>query len=103
MFIISKSDGISNIMKDYICLGFIIELDDLFALSFLSQETLNEMSEVKISYERKEGSRMIKSKMLSKTIFEFLNRLYYSVVFYAIPYYTVLNLLYNNSVSVRDK
>jgi hypothetical protein len=96
MFIISKSDGISGIMKDYICLGFIVELDDLFALSFLSQETLNEMREVKISYERKEGYRMIKNKLLSRTIFEFLSKLYYSVVFYAIPYYTVLNLLYNN-------
>ena len=45
VWVITQPDLVTDVVKDFICLGFIIELDDLFATSGINQEDLDALIE----------------------------------------------------------
>ena len=85
VWVILNPSEITETVKDFITLGFVIELDDLFASSSVSAQELEEVIEesepLKIDPRHKYGKKPILDK-----VHPILSNFYYIFIFYAIPY-----------------
>ena len=48
IYVIVREDAIQDVIKDFICLGFIVELDDIFAVTSINVDVLNHIIDTEL-------------------------------------------------------
>ena len=59
VYVICKSDGIQDVIKDFVCLGCIIELDNLFASTNFTVEEIDASIETELFLDGKDEEIVI--------------------------------------------
>mgnify|MGYP001118835032 CR=1 FL=1 len=87
--ILSYSTQKAVIIKNFIILGFIMQMDELFASSMIGKDKLQKASEqVLIVQNTKEGKD--EEKFVTEAVYMFLKQIYIIFFFYVGPYLVVL-------------
>jgi hypothetical protein len=88
--IITTSETNEDIIKDFVVMGFIIEIDNLFAKALLTQEQIESITETKLyiqDFKIKETGQKI--SWFHNATYEVLKEYHFVICFYILPYWVI--------------
>ena len=61
IYVICSEDEVQDVIKDFICLGFILELDNLFASTSISPDKLQTVVESELIIDQEDDENLIQN------------------------------------------